>query len=180
MDCKPTKIDGVMIAETNVHQDARGGLMRMFCKNDLKWPHDIAQANYSFSQGKGTVRGMHFQRSPALEAKIVRCIKGAILDVAVDLRKDSPTFLQHVAVELSAENNLALMIPEGCAHGFQTLADDCAMVYLHSAAYAPEHEGGVRFDDPQLAINWPLQPANMSERDQSFALIDENFVGIEV
>lgn len=182
MQFHETKIAGLYIVETHKIGDERGHFSRIYCQDALKKCTEFSwqpvQINHSFSKEKGTLRGLHFQNAPALEAKMVRCTKGKVFDVAVDLRADSPTFLQHVSVELSGENGLALLIPAGCAHGFQTMTDDCEMLYLHSAAYAKEHEGGVRFDDPTLAIDWPLPPTIVSERDKSFALLNENFKGI--
>ena len=163
-----TPISGLFVAHTNKIADERGSFMRLFCDDELNFKLPIKQINFSYTAQKGTVRGMHYQKEPADESKIARCIEGAIYDVAVDLRENSPTYLQHFAVELSAENNLALIIPAGCAHGFQALTDNCKMVYLHTAAYTPAHEAGARFDDPKLAISWPLKPINLSERDLTF------------
>lgn len=171
MNLTSTPIAGVFVAETKVIGDERGHFMRLFCDNELNFPEPIKQINFSYTAQKGTIRGMHFQKAPALECKMVRCIEGAIYDVAVDLRADSPTYLQHFATELSGENNHALIIPAGCAHGFQALTDHCKMIYCHTNAYAPEHEDGVRFDDPKLAIAWPLPAANLSTRDYSFRFL---------
>lgn len=182
MKFHPTAIAGLYLAESTRIGDARGSFMRLYCEEALQAATGIrrppVQINHSYSQRKGTLRGLHFQRAPALEAKTVRCLRGRVLDVAVDLRRGSPSFLRHVAVELSPESNLAFVIPEGFAHGFQTLTDDCELLYLHSAPYAKEHEGGLRHDDPALAIDWPLPVSVLSERDASFPLIDINFHGI--
>jgi dTDP-4-dehydrorhamnose 3,5-epimerase len=176
MKIKTTPIKDLYIIETNKIGDDRGAFMRMFCFDDIKKQtninFEIKQINFSHTVNKGTVRGMHFQKAPSLESKIVRCIQGAIYDVAVDLRKDSPTYLQYFAIELSEENNYALLIPENFAHGFQSLTDDCKMVYLHNQFYTPNCEGGLRFDDAKLNINWPLKPINLSQRDLSFNSIE--------
>lgn len=182
MKFEKTIIDGLLVAKTQKLGDERGSFSRFFCMDEMKeqagscW--QPVQINHSFTQQKASIRGLHFQSAPALEAKLVRCVKGVVFDVAVDLRKNSPSFLQHVAIELSAENRLAFLIPEGCAHGFQTLTDDCEMLYLHSAKYAKECEGGLRFDDPVLDIDWPLPAGVVSQRDESFAYIDGDFKGI--
>lgn len=182
MKFHPTPIAGLFVAESNVLGDERGSFMRLYCgpsqQAELGFTKDIVQINRSISAKKGTLRGLHFQRYPALEAKMVRCTRGRVFDVAVDLREGSKTFLQHFSIELDGAKGLALVIPEGFAHGFQTLADDCEMLYLHSAAYAREHEGGVRYDDPALKISWPLPAGTMTPRDLSFPLIDQNFKGI--
>lgn len=177
-----TDIAGVAILDSQRRGDERGSFMRMFCADGLKnagLAFTPVHINHSVTAKQGTVRGLHYQNAPALEGKIVRCLKGRIFDVAVDLRHGSPTFLKHLAVELSADNNRALHIPPGCAHGFQALSDDCEMVYLHSAAYAPEHEGGIRHDDPTLSINWPLPVSVLSARDEALPLLDPNFHGVD-
>lgn len=177
-----TAIEGLFVAESTAIGDERGSFMRLFCapslKAELGIERPIVQINRSVTAKKGSLRGLHFQRFPALEAKTVRCLRGRVLDVAVDLRAGSPTFLKHFSVELDGGSGNALMIPEGFAHGFQTLTDDCEMLYLHSAAYAKEHEGGLRYDDPALGIKWPLPAGAMSVRDQAFPLIDRSFEGI--
>lgn len=167
----PLEIDGLVRIEPERHQDARGFFARTFCavefaRNGL-WT-DFPQHNISFNTMRGTVRGMHFQKPPFEEVKVVSCIAGAILDVAVDLRPHSATYLQHVAVELSADNRAALYIPAGFAHGFQTLSDGASVHYLMGAPYQPGAGAGLRFDDPALAIKWPLAVRNISEQDRSF------------
>lgn len=179
----PTDIAGVAVLESSRRADERGSFMRMFCADALERAglarFAPVQINHSVTAQQGTVRGLHYQNAPALEGKIVRCLKGRIYDVAVDLRRNSPTFLRHVALELSADNGRALHIPPGCAHGFQSLSDDCEMVYLHSAAYAPEHEGGIRHDDPALAIAWPLPCAVLSARDAGLPYTGPDFHGVD-
>lgn len=177
-----TGIAGVAVLESTRRSDERGSFMRMFCNQTLREAGlgDFAavQINHSVTVQRGTLRGLHYQNEFAPEGKIVRCLKGHILDVAVDLRAGSPTYLQHVAVELSADNNRALYIAPGCAHGFQSLSDDCEMVYLHSAAYTPAHEAGIRYNDLALAIHWPLPVTVLSERDASLPVISKEFRGV--
>src|SRR5690606_18115935 len=159
MKLHATPIAGLWEVQTEPRGDERGQLTRLFCAdqfNTIRPGLRFVQTNLSFTAQRGTVRGMHFQRAPALEAKLVRCLRRRVFDVAVDLRAGSPTFRRWHAVELSQDNHRQLFIPEGCAHGFQTLSDDVELLYQHTAAYAPDCEGGVRHDDPALAIAWPL------------------------
>lgn len=163
--------------------DARGFLSRLFCAEELAvagWQKPIVQINHTYTAIRGTVRGMHYQTPPHAEMKLVNCIRGEVFDVAVDLRAGSPTFLQWHAEILSADNGCALMIPEGFAHGFQTLTDDCEMLYLHSAAYAPDAEAGLRVDDPRLGVTWPLPIAELSARDREHPLLTPLFNGMNV
>ena len=176
-----TGIDGVWLAVSRRISDDRGEFARLFDADLLEPVHanrPIIQINRSQTRDVGTIRGLHFQRQPALEAKWVRCLRGRVFDVAVDLRRGSPTFLQHFAIELSPGAANALFVPEGCAHGFQVLEPDCELLYLHTAPYLPEHEGGVRFDDPLLGIAWPLPPGGISPRDLSHPFLDQTFEGI--
>jgi dTDP-4-dehydrorhamnose 3,5-epimerase len=136
------------------------------------------QVNHSYTSRQGTVRGMHFQRQPNAELKLVTCLRGEAFDVAADVRRGSPTMLRWHGERLSAENHRALLIPEGFAHGFQTLTPDCELLYLHTAAFAPEAEGGLNALDPRLSIDWPLPPIERSERDRSLPLLDADFAGI--
>jgi dTDP-4-dehydrorhamnose 3,5-epimerase len=154
--------------------DERGWFGRTFCTAEFGaagLETVYVQQNASVSAKKGTVRGMHFQRSPHAEVKVLRCLRGAILDVIIDLRRDSPTYLRHQAFELSAENRRMLYVPRGFAHGFQTLSDDVEVSYLVSAPYTPESEGGVRFDDPAFGIEWPLPVSVLSEKDANWPLL---------
>lgn len=170
-------IGGVRVVERMPKGDHRGFLSRLFCSAELAaagWTRAIAQINHTFTAGKGTVRGMHFQLPPKAEMKLVTCIRGAIFDVAVDLRAGSPTLLAHHGQVLSAQNNLALLIPEGCAHGFQSLTDNVEIIYLHSEFYASEAEGGVSPLDPRLAIEWPLPISAISDRDAKHPAINTN------
>jgi len=178
-----TALAGVFVVETQAFQDSRGAFSRLFCERELAEAlggRHIEQINHSRSTKVGAVRGLHFQRQPHAEMKMVRCLKGRVWDIAVDLRKGSPTFLQWHAQELSAANALMLVIPEGCAHGFQVLEPDSELLYLHTASYTPSAEGGLRFDDPALNISWPLPVADLSERDQEHPLINKNFQSIAV
>lgn len=177
------EIAGVRVAESRVLRDSRGEFSRLFDLGLLEEVHGsrpIVQVNRSKTGQKGAVRGLHFQAAPALEAKWVRCLRGRVFDVAVDLRRGSPTFLKHFAIELSPDAANSIFIPEGCAHGFQVLEPDSELLYLHSAPYVPECEGGLRWDDPALGIKWPLPPTELSERDRSHPLIGDEFQGLDV
>jgi dTDP-4-dehydrorhamnose 3,5-epimerase len=168
---KDTGIDGVWVIEPERHEDERGFFARTwdpdeFAERGLN--PELAQCSISFNRARGTLRGLHHQAEPHEEAKLVRCTSGAIFDVAVDLRPDSSTFRDWFGVELSAENRLALYVPEGCAHGFLTLADDSEVHYQISQAYAPDAGRGVRWDDPAFAIGWPGDVVVINERDGSY------------
>lgn len=183
MQLAKTPIAGVFEALTEVVQDHRGHFARLFCRNDLAVAHldrPIIQINHSRTSSVGAVRGLHFQLPPKAEAKWVRCLKGRVFDVAVDLRRGSPTFLRWHAVELDALQMNAIFIPEGCAHGFQVLEPNSELLYLHSDSYSPADERGLRIDDPRLAIGWPLAPTDISKRDKSHPLIDDAFEGIDM
>lgn len=164
----PTRLDGLMLVTTEPHVDARGHFARAYCAREFA-DHGlasvIAQASTSFNHVRGTLRGLHLQRPPHAETKLVRCIRGAIFDVAVDVRPDSPTCCQWQGFELTPENAAALVIPPGFAHGFQTLAPETEVLYLISAFHAPEAAAGFRYDDPAFAIGWPLPVASIGPRD---------------
>lgn len=163
--------------------DHRGFLARLFCAEDLAaagWLKPIAQINHTFTATKGTVRGMHYQRPPHAEMKLVTCLRGEVWDVAVDLRLASPTFLQWHAERLSSENGCALLLPEGFAHGFQALTDDVELLYCHSAPYVPSAEAGLNPHDKMLAIPWPLPIAELSSRDALHTMLDHEFEGLAV
>lgn len=155
-------------------EDNRGFFARIWCADELAaeglCPR-IAQINLSFTARRGTVRGIHFQRGEGAEERVVRCVRGAVLDIAVDLRAGSPTFGRWTAARLDAENRTALYIPKGFGHAFQALTDDVEMVYIHSTPYRPDLLGGVRFDDPDVAIDWPLPPVEISDRDLALPLL---------
>jgi dTDP-4-dehydrorhamnose 3,5-epimerase len=176
-----TPIEGLILLKRQRLSDARGHLSRLFDAEGMAafgWLGGIAQVNETVTLGKGTVRGFHFQRPPFAEAKLVTCLRGTVFDVAVDIRKGSPTYLWHYAAELSEENMHSLLIPEGFAHGFQALTDDVQLLYAHSAPYRAEVEGGLNPNDPTLNIPWPMPAVNLSARDQNHALIDARFEGI--
>ena len=176
-----TVISGLKVIERQQIGDSRGFLARLFCAEELAdagWQKPIAQINQTLTEKKGTVRGMHFQYPPHAEMKLVSCLQGAVWDVAVDLRAGSPTFLQWHAQELSADNRRAYLIPEGFAHGFQTLTDDCELLYLHSDAYAPQAEAGLNPRDPELSIAWPLPVSEISARDEKHPMLDARFKGV--
>jgi dTDP-4-dehydrorhamnose 3,5-epimerase len=178
-----TPISGAWLLENNVYQDHRGAFARLFCAREMQQAigdRTIAQINHSLTRQVGAIRGLHFQHPPAAEMKIVRCLKGRVFDVAVDLRQDSPTFLHWHAVELSPEKQAAFLIPEGCAHGFQVLEPDSELLYLHTAFYTPALEGAVRYDDPKVGVQWPLEPVDLSARDLGHPYLTEEFKGIVV
>jgi dTDP-4-dehydrorhamnose 3,5-epimerase len=170
----PTPLAGAYIVELERLEDERGFFARSFCQEEFR-KHGlrpgIAQCNVSWNRRRGTLRGLHFQAAPHEEAKVVRCTRGAIWDVVADLREGSATRLRWHAVELSGENRRALYVPEGFAHGFQTLADDSEVLYQMSESYYPELARGVRWDDPRLGIKWPLPDPILSERDRSYPLL---------
>jgi len=177
-----TPIPGLKVIVRKTVADQRGFLSRLFCSEALNvagWQGPIAQINHTFTEECGTVRGMHFQYQPHSEIKLVSCIRGKVLDVVVDIRSDSPTFLQWYGAVLSAENQRALLIPEGFAHGFQALTDKSELIYLHSSAYSPNDECGLNPCDPLLAIQWPLEILDMSMRDRNHPLLDDNFHGLQ-
>ncbi|WIM12342.1 dTDP-4-dehydrorhamnose 3,5-epimerase [Enhydrobacter sp.] len=167
-----TRLKGAFIIDLDRKVDERGFFARAFCQHEFR-DHGlkpvIAQANIASNRRKGTLRGMHFQYPPKAETKLVRCTRGAILDIIVDLRPESPTYLQHVAVELTEENMRALYVPERFAHGYQALRDDTDTSYQVGEFYAPDTEGGLRYDDPKLGLEWPLPVSVVSPKDQAFA-----------
>lgn len=161
--------------------DPRGFLARLFCAETLQaagWSKPVAAINHTYSAAQGTVRGMHFQYPPHAEMKLVTCLRGEIWDVALDLRPASPRYLHWHAEILSAENGRAMLIPEGCAHGFQALSPDVEILYCHSAAYAPQAEGAVNAFDPAFGIAWPLPVSVISDRDKAHPMIDDSFKGV--
>jgi len=161
-------LDGPVRIELERRGDDRGFFARLFCAEEFRQKnlkHDWVQVNNSLTESKGTIRGLHFQRPPFAEVKLVRCVRGAIFDVAVDLRHGSPTYGQWRGVELTSENRSMLYIPEGFGHGFQALTDDSEIIYFNSAVYAPDLEGGLKFDDDSVAIDWPMPAIGLSDRD---------------
>jgi dTDP-4-dehydrorhamnose 3,5-epimerase len=176
-----SRLRGVFVIDLERREDGRGSFARAFCQREFR-EHDlepqVAQANIAYNHRRGIVRGMHFQYPPAAETKLVRCTRGAIVDVIVDLRPESPTYLEHVMVELSAENGRSLYVPRRFAHGYQVLEDSTETSYLAGEFYDPGSEGGLRFDDPALGIAWPLAVGEMSEKDRTWPLLAE--IGAEV
>jgi dTDP-4-dehydrorhamnose 3,5-epimerase len=175
----PSAIAGVVEIRVDVRADKRGRFKRHYCERafaEAGLMTRIVQVNHSITLGRGSLRGLHFQRPPAAEDKLVSCTYGRVFDVAVDLRRFSPTYLHWAALEL--DESVAFHIPKGCAHGFQTLSDEAHLVYLHSEFYAPDTEGGCLYDDPAIGIAWPLPPAQLSERDLTFPPITAAFEGL--
>ena len=178
-----TPISGLVVVETTPLQDKRGTFSRLFCGIDLAsviCEKRIVQINLSHTYSEGAVRGMHYQRAPHAEIKMVRCLNGRVWDVAVDLRQGSPTFLQWHAKELTPDNGLMMIVPEGCAHGFQILEAESELLYLHTAAYTSEAEGGVRYNDPAIGISWPLPVTDLSDRDKQHPLMNDEFQGLKI
>jgi dTDP-4-dehydrorhamnose 3,5-epimerase len=171
-----TRLKGAFIIDLDRKTDERGFFARAFCQNEFR-EHGlkpvIAQANLASNAKKGTLRGMHFQYPPAAETKLVRCTRGAILDIIVDLRPESPTYLEHISVELSEDNMTALYVPERFAHGYQALRDNTDTSYQVGEFYTPNAEGGLRYDDPRLALEWPLPVSVVSPKDQAFRPLRE-------
>lgn len=178
-----TPISGLKIIERVRHADERGFFSRMFCADELRaagWSRPIAQINQTLTRRQGAVRGMHFQLPPDTEIKLVNCVRGRVFDVAVDLRQGSPTFLKWQGVELSPENDRALLVPEGFAHGFQALAPDCELIYFHSRAYQPASEGALHPMEPRVGVAWPLEITELSARDEGHPMLTSAFQGISV
>lgn len=176
-----TILKGNYLIELQPVYDERGWFARTYCDEEFKQighSEQWLQMNHSLTRCKGTIRGMHFQRPPHGEIKLVRCIAGAVYDVVVDIRTSSPTFLQWFGAELSAENKMMMYIPEGFAHGFQTLTDNAELIYAHSKEYVSGCEGGLSYQDKALKIEWPLPANKISDRDKQHPLIDKNFTGL--
>ena len=171
-----TKLKGAFIIDLDRKEDPRGFFARAFCQEEFR-AHGlkalIAQANVAYNRKKGTIRGMHFQYPPAAETKLVRCTRGAILDIIVDLRPESATYLQHVAVELNEANQRALYVPERFAHGYQALRDETDTSYQVGEFYAPNAEGGLMYNEPRLGLNWPLPVSVVSDKDSKFQPLDQ-------
>ena len=171
MQFTETQLPGVFVIELDRHEDERGWFARTWCREEFArhgLPVELAQSSISHNAQRGTLRGMHFQMAPHAEAKLIRCVAGAVHDVALDLRPDSPTFKQSFAAELSAENGHALFLPEGIAHGFQTLVDNSALHYQMTASYVAEAATGVRWNDPAFDLEWPVAEPLLNERDQAW------------
>jgi dTDP-4-dehydrorhamnose 3,5-epimerase len=182
MKFEELSISGVFKITLNPKADHRGWFARTYCTQEMQANgihFDITQINHSFTKTKGSFRGIHYQFGAFAEYKLVRCIAGAVLDFGIDLRKNSSTLYQHVAVELSATNHTMLLLPPGIGHAFQTIADDTALIYLHSSFYNAQFEGGVRHNDAKINLHLPLTIADISDRDLNHPLLAENFLGIE-
>jgi len=180
-DVLDTTLDGLKILQRKPIGDARGYLERLYCAADLHellGDRRIEQINRTYTQKRGTVRGLHYQVAPHAETKFVTCLRGEVYDVAVDVREGSPTFLEWRAVRLDAREFRTFLIPEGFAHGFQTLTDDCELLYFHTVAHHPESEAGLHAQDPALAIEWPLAITELSARDAAHPLARERFRGV--
>lgn len=181
MNFEETKLAGSHVINISPVVDERGWFARTYCKDEFKkigFNGEWVQINHSFTGKKGIIRGMHYQVPPFAEIKLVRCIAGAVFDVIIDLRKHSSTFLQWFGTELSAENRKMIYIPEGFAHGFQTLTNNCELIYHHSQYYKPGFEAGIKYNDPMIHIQWQSEPDNVSERDSGHAFLTKNFEGI--
>ncbi len=181
MQLTSTKIEGLMVADSTAVADHRGAFLRCFCLPSLKdtmADRQVLQINHSRTETVGALRGLHFQRPPFAEMKLIRCIRGRVWDVAIDLRHGSATFLQWHGEELSPTNNRMMIIPEGFAHGFQVLEPASELLYLHTAVYHVDSEGGVRYDDPRVEIDWPLPVVDLSRRDQNHPFLPANFEGL--
>lgn len=180
-DIQDGDLPGLKLIQRWVLEDPRGSFSRLFCSDAFKaagFLLPVSQINHTHTRRQGAVRGLHYQRPPHAEMKVVTCLKGEVFDVAVDLREGSPTFLSWRGVVLSEGNRTSLVIPQGFAHGFQTLTEHCEMVYLHSAPYHPEAEGGLHPEDPGLGISWPREISELSDRDRAWAFVSPRFPGI--
>lgn len=181
MTFNPTFINGLYTIDLDLFKDERGWFARIYCKEEFKkigHSKEWVQLNHSFTKHKGAIRGMHYQHLPYSEIKLVRCISGTVYDVVIDLRKNSSTFLKWFGVELSAENKKMIYIPEGFAHGFQAMSNNCEIIYHHTNFYTRNAEEGIKYNDPLLKLNWPLPISEISERDQEHPYLSENFKGI--
>lgn len=178
---EPTPLKGSYVIQLKPFRDERGWFVRTYCKNEfveIGHHSEWVQMNHSFTAKKGTIRGMHYQVPPYGEIKMVRCVKGKVFDVIVDIREGSSTYLQWFGVELSKAKMNMLYIPEGFAHGFQTMTNDCELIYHHSGFYIPDVEGGIKYNDSNINIKWPLEVTMISERDRHHPALNENFKGI--
>lgn len=181
MNFKPTTIEGCFTIEPKIISDDRGWFARVFSEDEvlpILGKMKFVQINHSFNTHKGTFRGMHYQVPPYAEGKLIRCIAGAVTDFVLDIRKNSPTFLNWISVDLSANNHNMIFIPEGCAHGFQTLEDNAELIYHHTTAYHKEADCGIRFDDPMVSIKLPMKISMISEKDKNYELLVPKFKGI--
>ena len=176
-----TPLFGLCIIKRKPIADNRGFLTRFFCAQEFEkigLTKPIVQINHTYTKTKGTVRGMHFQYAPHTETKIVSCIRGEIMDVVVDIRKNSPTFLKWFSILLSEENQTSLYIPDGFAHGFQSLTDNCELFYLHTEMYKASSEGALNVNDPKIGIKWMLPITEQSERARNNSMLNESYIGV--
>ncbi len=174
-------LKGAYVVEPKPFEDQRGMFSRIFCEIEFKEIYHskkLVQINHSLTNRKGAIRGLHYQNPPMTETKMVKCLRGSVYDVIIDLRKESDTFLKWHGEILSSENRCMLYIPEGFAHGFQTLEANCELLYFHTKFYSPDYEEAVRFDDPRVGIKWPLDATEISEKDKNHPLLSGNFAGI--
>jgi dTDP-4-dehydrorhamnose 3,5-epimerase len=179
----PTGLTGSYEIQPAPFTDDRGWFFRSYCKKEFEsigHNKEWVQMNHSHTIRKGTIRGMHYQKPPYAEIKLVRCVVGSVFDVIIDLRESSPSFLQWIGVELSAQNKKMIYIPEGFAHGFQTLENNTELVYCHSSFYTPGVEGAVSYNDPMVNIQWPLEVTDLSDKDARVSLLDKKFNGIKL
>lgn len=182
MKFTPTPVHGAYLIDLERRGDDRGFFARFFCATEFATAglkSNFVQINTSLTTDRGTLRGLHYQLPPAAEVKVVRCIAGALFDVVLDLRPDSPTFGKWFGAELNAVNRTMMYVPEGCAHGFVTLSDSTEALYLVTQFYGPKEERGVRFDDPRFAVGWPIAPTEVSEKDRNWPDFDAEFHGVE-
>ncbi|WP_418181128.1 dTDP-4-dehydrorhamnose 3,5-epimerase family protein [Aliarcobacter lanthieri] len=177
-----TNFKDLYLVEPNSFKDERGTFSRVFCEDELKdiFKFNIKQINHSITKEKGTFRGLHFQYEPNAEIKMVKCIKGAVIDIVVDIRENSPTFLQHFSVELTEQNQKMIYIPKGFAHGFQTLKNNTELLYFHSSIYTPSNEGALNIFDKKLNIVLPLDIINLSNKDKSNRFLTDKFKGVKI
>ena len=183
MKIKQTPLQDAFVIEPEPFMDDRGLFARVFCQQELQHivhNKNIVQINHSLTRQKGAIRGVHFQDPPKAEIKMIKCLRGSVFDVIIDLRKDSPTFLKWHGETLSSENMEMMYMPEGFAHGFQTMEENAELLYLHTEFYNPEHEGGVRYNDPMVSIAWPMEVTDISEKDKKHPLLDKDFSGIKL
>jgi len=182
-DFHPTPLEGLRVVQRTPVEDQRGFFCRFFCAEEFQaagLKKTIAQINHTHTMKKGTVRGLHYQYPPHAECKIVSCLRGEVYDVAVDIRKGSPTFLQWHGQILSAANQRSLLIPEGFAHGYQTFTENCELIYLHFAPFNKHSEGAINIADPKIGIAWPIPITDISDRDLHHPFITDNFNGVEL
>ena len=179
-------LPGVFVVESDVHVDSRGSFMRIFDAGELRsalGTKQILQVNFSYTKQRGAIRGLHYQKPPFTETKLVRCLSGNVWDIAVDLRKGSPTFLKWWGIELSPDDQRMVVWPDGCAHGFQTLSSGSQLLYLHTAPFVPQSEAGIAWNDRRVCIEWPIAiPAEggLSERDRALPSLTSDFEGLSI